>query len=51
LEDVALSADEKQLRRGEDLENLVDCSVGGDPEIMLPAIGQADPALMAESVA
>ena len=46
LEDVALSAGEEQLGDREDLE---DYSIGGDPEIMLPAIGQTNPALMAES--
>ncbi len=48
LEDVALSADEKQLG---DREDLMDGSIGGDPEIMFPAIGQADAAQMAESAA
>ena len=45
LGDVASSADEKQLSHREDL---TDGLIDGDPEIMLPAIGQGNPALMAE---
>lgn len=42
---IASSADEKQLNRRKDLtDRLI-----GNPEIMLPAFGQANPALMAES--
>ena len=42
---IASSADEKQLSRRKDLtDRLI-----GNPEIMLPAFGQANPALMAES--
>ena len=46
--DGALSADEKQLGRP---ENVMDCSIDSDPEIMLSAIAQADPVLMAERAA
>lgn len=46
--DGALSADEKQLGRPEDI---MDCSIDSEPEIMLSAIAQADPALMVERAA
>ena len=48
LEDIAFAADDKQLSRKSDL---TDRFIGSNPEIMLPAIEQANPPLLAESAA